>query len=392
MLRQDFVNAPPRSCCGTTSDGPVAETGAVAGVDQTVRRAISPGLPPRRQILGALVGVVGLPLLTIALIPARADLAVESVLLLYLLVVVATAAAGGVWPASSAAVAAVGLVNWFFTPPYHTLSIAEGEHVLALVVFLVVAAVVALYVTVADRNASESAAVRADAAALDRANELRTALLSAVSHDLRTPLASIKASVSSLRAQDVEWSAEQVAQFLAAIEDDTDRLNRLVGNLLDMSRLQTGVLELRRQPVALDEVVANAIDSVGVRSPDLCIDVPDDLPLALVDPGLLERAVANILANALQWSPPATPVQISAVIRAPDLELSIVDHGPGIPRSARERIVQPFQRLDDRGRAGVGLGLAIAIGFVEAMEGELLIEDTPGGGATLRILVAAAIP
>lgn len=364
----------------------------MASVDRVLRRALSAGLSPRRQLLGALVGGLGLVGLTAGLIPLRDDLAVESVLLLYLVVVVATAAVGGVWPASAAAVLAVGLVNWFFTPPYHTLTIAEGEHVLALVVFVAIAAVVALYVTVADRTASESAAVRAEAAALDRANELRTALLSAVSHDLRTPLASIKASVSSLRAHDVEWSPEQTAEFLAAIEDDTDRLNQLVGNLLDMSRLQTGALELARHPIALEEVVANAINSLGAQASPVVVDVPEDLPLAFVDPGLLERAIANILANALHWSPPTERVEVRARMAVPDLELRIVDRGPGIPSMERARIFQPFQRLGDRGSSGVGLGLAIASGFVEAMGGELVVEDTPGGGSTFRLLVAAAIP
>ena len=362
-------------------------------VDRVLRRAMSAGLSPRRQLLGAALGATGLFLLTVGLL-RQDDLAVESVLLLYLLVVVATAAVGGVWPASAAAVAAVALVNWYFTPPFHTLSIAEGKHVLALVVFLVVATVVALYVTVADRNASESAAIRAEAAALDRTNELRTALLSAVSHDLRTPLASIKASVSSLRAHDVEWSDAQTADFLAAIEDDTDRLNQLVGNLLDMSRLQTGALDLTRRPVALEEVVANALESVGAHASDVTVDVPEDLPLALVDAGLLERAVANILANALHWSPSGVPVEVSARTAAPDLELRVIDHGPGVPAEERERIFQPFQRLGDRGRGGVGvgLGLAIASGFIEAMGGEVLVEETPGRGSTFRILVAAAIP
>ena len=352
---------------------------------------MSVGLSPRRQLLGAVVATLGLPAMTLALRPVRDDIAVESVLLLYLLVVVATAAVGGVWPALPAAAIAVGLVNWFFTPPFHTLAIAEGEHVLALIVFLVVALVVALYVTVADRNASESVAVRAEAAALDRANELRTALLNAVSHDLRTPLASIKASVSSLRADDVAWSPHETAEFLAAIEDDTDRLNQLVGNLLDMSRLQTGALELMRHPVALDEVVANAVASLGAQADDLVVDVPEDLPLALVDPGLLERAVANIVGNALHWSPPGGVVELCARMSVPDLELRVVDHGPGVPQDARERILLPFQRLGDRATGGVGLGLAIASGFVEAMDGELVVEDTPGGGATFRILLPAAI-
>jgi two-component system sensor histidine kinase KdpD len=283
-------------------------------------------------------------------------------------------------------------VNWYFTPPYHTLAIAAGQHVLALIVFLIVAAVVALYVTVADRNASESAAVRAEAAALDRTNELRTALLSAVSHDLRTPLASIKASVSSLRAHDVEWSPDETADFLAAIEDDTDRLNQLVGNLLDMSRLQAGALELTRHPIALEEIVAGALDSLGAQAARVVTDVPEDLPLALVDPGLLERAVANVVANAAHWTPPGQRVEICAQVTAPDLELRIIDHGPGVPADARSRIFQPFQRLGDHGGGGVGLGLAIASGFVEAMGGELVVDDTPGGGATFRIIVAAAVP
>lgn len=364
----------------------------MASVEQVLRRARAVGLSPRRQRLGALVAAAGLATLTVGLVPLRDTLAVESVLLLYLLVVVATAAVGGVWPASIAAFVAVGLVNWFFAPPYQTLAIANRDHILALVVFLVVAVIVAVYGTVADRSATESAAVRAEAAALDRANELRTALLSAVSHDLRTPLASIKASVSSLRAHDVEWSPEQTAEFLAAVEEDTDHLDHLVGNLLDMSRLQTGALELRRYPVALEEVVANALTGLGGHAAEVVVDVPEDLPLALVDPGLLERAVANILANALHWSPPTRPVEIRATVAAPDLALRIIDHGPGIPPEARERIFRPFQRLGDGGRGGgVGLGLAIASGFVEAMGGELVVEDTSGGGATFCILLAAAV-
>jgi two-component system, OmpR family, sensor histidine kinase KdpD len=371
---------------------PLVEDCDVVDVDRPLRRALAAGLSPRRQLAGALVALAALPLLTAGLVPLRDDLAVESVLLLYLLAVVGTAAVGGVWPASMAAVAAVGLINWFFTPPYHTLDIAQGEHVLALVVFLVVAMVVALYVTVADRNASESAAVRGEAAALDRANELRTALLSAVSHDLRTPLASIKASVSSLRTNDVRWSEAETSEFLAAIEDDTDRLNQLVGNLLDMSRLQTGALDLLRQATALEEVVSNAITSLGPHAAAVTVDVPEDLPLALVDPGLLERAIANVIENAIEWSPPGRAVEIQAVMAPPDLELRVIDHGPGLPCDARDRIFLPFQRLDDRGRGHVGLGLAIARGFVDAMNGELIIEDTPGGGATFRILVATAVP
>lgn len=358
----------------------------------TRRRTLIAGLSPKRQLAGALIVVIALPALTVGLVPRRDDLTVESILLIYLLVVVAAAAVGGVWPALASALVAVGLVNWFFTPPYDTLTIAEGEHVLALVVFVVVAAVVSLYVTVADRYAAESAAVRAEASALDRTNELRTALLNAVSHDLRTPLASIKASVSSLRADDVSWTEAETADFLAAIEHETDHLDQLVGNLLDMSRLHTGALELTRRPAALDEVVVTAISSLGPSARSIEVDVPEDLPMALVDAGLLERAIANIIANALEWSGADQPVAVRARMTPPDLEISIIDHGPGVPRAAREHIFMPFQRLGDSGRrGGVGLGLAVAHGFVTGMGGELVVVDTPGGGATFRVLVAAAI-
>jgi two-component system, OmpR family, sensor histidine kinase KdpD len=359
--------------------------------DRAGPRTRSVGLPARRQLAGALVALAGLAVLTLVLVPARESLPVESVVLLYLLVVVATAAVGGVWPASAAAVVAVGLLNWYFTPPYHTLTIARGEHLLALAVFVLVAVVVAVYVTVADRLAAESAAIAAEAAALDRANELRAALLNAVSHDLRTPLASIKASVSSLRAPDVSWSEAETAEFLAAIEADADRLNRVVGNLLDMSRIQAGALQPARRAVALDEVVARTLEDLGPGASAVVLDVPEDLPLALVDAGLLERALANVITNALRWSPEPESVVIAAGVAPPDLEVRVIDHGPGIPMAARDEVVRPFQRLDDRSRDGVGLGLAIATGFLDAMGGELVIEDTPGGGATVRVLVPEAV-
>ena len=369
-----------------TQDAPVGAPRSV------LLRALAAGLPLRRQLAGLACATAGIPLLTAVLVPLRDELAVETVLLLYLLVVVATSVIGGVGPALVAAIVAISVVNWWFTPPYERLSIAEGEHALALGVFLLVACVVALYVTIADRQAGESAAARAEAEGLDRANELRTALLNAVSHDLRTPLSSIKASVTSLRAEDVTWTTEQTDAFLGAIEEDADRLNRLIGNLLDMSRLQTGALEAIRRPVALDEVVANALDSLGTDTTRVIVDVPDRLPMALADPGLLERAIANVVANALTWSPAGVPVEVRGSVHPPDLVLQVVDRGPGLPVDATDRIYQPFQRLGDRGHGGVGLGLAIARGFVDAIGGELRFEPTPGGGTTFRFLVAMAVP
>ena len=229
------------------------------------------------------------------------------------------------------------------------------------------------------------AAARADADAL------RTAILAAVSHDLRTPLASIKASVSSLRDDEVAWSPEETALFLGTIEDETDRLTGLVANLLDMSRLQVGALELVRDVVGFDEVVPKALASLPDGGRGLVVEVPETLPRIDVDPGLLERAIANIVSNASGLAPPDCPVRISGSTAGGRVELRVIDRGPGVERQDRERMFRPFQRLGDgTSRDGIGLGLAVAKGFVEAMDGELSIEDTPGGGLTMVLAFPAA--
>ena len=240
--------------------------------------------------------------------------------------------------------------------------------------------------------------LRAEAAAaegLAEANELRTALLAAVSHDLRTPLASIKAAATSLLQQDVEWSEYTEREFLETIDEESDRLNDLVGNLLDMSRLQTGAVDLVLREVGFDEVVPAALYTIrsgedAARVADVVVDVPETLPRVKGDAGLLERAVANLVANALHASPPDRPVRVVAGTVLDRVELRVVDQGKGIPLDQRERVFQPFQRLGDRPNGtGVGLGLAVARGFVEAMGGELTIEDTPGGGTTMVVSLPA---
>ncbi|MFB7032708.1 sensor histidine kinase, partial [Streptomyces sp. NPDC056295] len=207
-------------------------------------------------------------------------------------------------------------------------------------------------------------------------------LLAAVSHDLRTPLAGIKASVSSLQADDVEWSEEDRAELLANIEDGTDRLDHLVGNLLDVSRLETGTVTAVIRETDLDEVVPMAL--LGVPEGSVVLDIPETLPMVAVDRGLLERAVANIVENAVKYSPYGEPVLISASALAGRVELRVVDRGPGVPDEAKERIFEAFQRHGDAPRGeGVGLGLAVGRGFVEAMGGTVTTEDTPGGGLTM---------
>jgi two-component system, OmpR family, sensor histidine kinase KdpD len=244
-----------------------------------------------------------------------------------------------------------------------------------------------LAVALESRRLSRAAA---DAALLAEANQLRTALLAAVSHDLRTPLASIKTAVTGLLQDDVALPPEATAELLATIDQQTDRLDRLVGNLLDMTRLQTGALSLHNRPIGVDEVVPAALASLTDHGRGIQVDVPETLPRVDVDPGLLERAVANVVANALAWSPPDRPVQVTAARHGDRVELQVIDHGPGIPPGDRDRLFQPFQRLGDASGSGVGLGLAVAHGFLDAMHGQITPGDTPGGGLTMRISLPIA--
>ena len=400
---------------------------------------------------------------------------------------------GGFWPAVLAAVAASLLLNWYFTAPIHTFTIAQPRELLALLLFVTVAVAVSSVVHLAARRAVQAARAREEAAsllelaqtvlggadspaavlehltrthggqaelqervagrwvraassgvggvlaaaaridirsdltlmvtgqdpsatpallagyaaqaaaALDRerlrtqaaqaealaeGNRMRTALLAAVSHDLRTPLASIKASVSSLRQTDVEWSEADEADLLATIEQNADRLDALIGNLLDMSRLHTGSLQPFLRPVAIDEVAPVAAGGLD-DSLRLEMAVPDGFPLVLADPGLLERVLANLFTNALRYSPAGRPPELHAVLDGGTVRLEVADHGPGVPDELKERIFEPFERVGDR-HPGVGLGLAVARGFAEAMGGRIGAFDTPGGGLTVRVTLPAA--
>jgi len=222
--------------------------------------------------------------------------------------------------------------------------------------------------------------------AMAETDRLRTALLNAVSHDLRTPLATIKASVTSLLETEVDWSPEQTQSFLQIILEETEHLNRVVGRLLDASRIQVGAVHVFFASVGLDEVIASALSGLGAAENRVSVDVPDDLPPVQTDPALLERVVANLIENAITWSPQDQDVRVTAGEVSGRVDLRIIDRGPGIQPDQRETIYQPFQRLGDSPKgSGVGLGLAVARGLLEAMDQELLIEDTPGGGTTMVI-------
>ncbi|MFF7169044.1 ATP-binding protein [Streptomyces pseudovenezuelae] len=454
-----------------------------------------------RVVWGWLVGLAGPVLLTWLLGGVAPDVGLANDMLLYLTLTVAAALLGGLFPALASAAAGSLLLNWYFTPPVHTFTIADPKNIVAIAIFVGVAVSVASVVDLAARRTHQAARLRAEseilsflagnvlrgetgleelldrvretfgmesvalleregemlpwtcagsvgprpcavpddadvdvpvgdhmalaltgrvlpaedrrvleafaaqavvvldrrrlqeeadrARALAEGNRIRTALLAAVSHDLRTPLAGIKAAVTSLRSDDVEWSQEDRAELLEAIEEAADRLDHLVGNLLDMSRLQTGTVTPIVRETDLDEVIPMALGGVPEDSVEL--DVPETLPMVDVDRGLLERAVANIVENAVKHSPPGERVLVSASALADRVEVRVVDRGPGVPDEAKDRIFEPFQRYGDSPRgSGVGLGLAVARGFAEAVGGTIHAEDTPGGGLTMVLVLRTA--
>jgi two-component system sensor histidine kinase KdpD len=234
------------------------------------------------------------------------------------------------------------------------------------------------------RLAAEAQAAKPIAAA----DRMRTALLAAVSHDLRTPLASAKAAVTSLRSADVNWAAEDREELLATADESLDQLTHLVDNLLDMSRLQAGALSLFPRPASLEEIVSRALDNLDPAARGITVDIPESLPEIDVDPAILERVIVNLTENALRYSPAGTPPLLTASALGDRVELRVVDRGPGIPEQDRDRMFVPFQRLGDTDNTtGVGLGLALSLGLTEAMGGTLTAEDTPGGGLTMTVSV-----
>jgi two-component system sensor histidine kinase KdpD len=455
-------------------------------------------------VLGWLLAMAGPPLLTVALAPLREQPAATLAALSLLALTVACALAGGLWPALASAVLSTVLLNYFFTPPLHTLDIADGADVVTLLLFLAVAVSVASVVDRAARRSLQARAARQEADTLSRLNRtvlasdqsvaalldlvretfsvqsaalldrdasgvwqvkgaagsdpparpeqadadavaagslrlvlrghrltardlrllsafathlsvvlereeiarreaaarqvqegdrLRAALLAAVSHDLRTPLAGVKAAVSSLQTPGITWSDQDRRELLGAIESSADRLDSIVSNLLDMSRLQAGVVPLDTGVVGLDDVVARAVGDV-VDPGRVDIALPPDLPEVTADVGLLVRVVANLVQNAVRHTRPGTRVAVAADARGDRVRLRVVDHGPGVPDALKPEMFRPFQRLGDtHAGTGVGLGLAVAKGLTEAQGGALHAEDTPGGGLTLVVeLPCAAQP
>jgi two-component system, OmpR family, sensor histidine kinase KdpD len=238
--------------------------------------------------------------------------------------------------------------------------------------------------TAIEQGALASAASVADS--LAETDRVRSALLAAIGHDLRRPLTAASAAVSALRADDVKLGDAERRELLETAAESLESLAELVTNLLDVSRVQAGVLAVTIAPTEIADVVFPALEELGAGPGELELELPNDAPRALADGVLLQRVVVNLLANALRFSPPGERVRMTASTFRGSVQLRIVDHGPGIPVERRDQVFTPFQRLGDTDNdAGLGLGLALSKGFVEGMDGTLEVEDTPGGGVTMVV-------
>ncbi|MFD5331684.1 DUF4118 domain-containing protein [Cellulosimicrobium cellulans] len=471
---------------------------------RVARRGWSP-LSTRRRVAGFVLAVAGPAGLTALLDAERAAVGLSTQVMLFLALSVGVALVGGMWPALACAVVSFLCLNWFFTPPTGLLTVADPENLLALLVFVLVAAAVASVVDLSARRTVQAYRARAEAstlAALSRsvlsgedtaeavvarlaqtfqlrrvaleerartdgraqawstiavadravdpgagdetrtvvsvdddlrlvldgrplpagdrqvleafgaqagivleyrrlreeaaraavlaeADATRTALLAAVSHDLRTPLAAIRAAVDGLRSPEAVLEPQDRTALVETAASETERLEQLIDNLLDLSRLQTGSVAPVLRDVSLEEIVPVAVEPHGPR---VALDVPEDLPLVRTDPGLLERVVANVVANAARFAPADDRVRVRASASGGIVEVRVVDRGPGVPDDAKERMFESFQRLGDAGGHGVGLGLAVARGFARAVGAALVPEDTPGGGLTMVLSVPVAPP
>ncbi|WP_448062624.1 DUF4118 domain-containing protein [Cellulomonas hominis] len=222
-------------------------------------------------------------------------------------------------------------------------------------------------------------------------DQVRSALLSAVSHDLRRPLTAAVAAIDGLRSADVEWSDADRAELLATAAESLETLTTLVTDLLDVSRLQAGVLGVSCTPTDVEDVILPALDELGAGPETVELELDPDLPWVEADPALLRRVVVNLLANALHFSPPGHKPHVSTSVFGDRLEIRVVDHGPGVDQARRDQLFVPFQRLGDTDNlTGLGLGLALSRGFTEGMGGTLTPEDTPGGGLTMVIALPVA--
>ena len=361
-----------------------------------------------RRVIGVMVATVATAFTTIALVPLRNDINSTTIALVFLLVVVLVASVFQRWAALTAAILASLSFNYFFLPPLYTLTIAEPQNLVSLFVFLAVAVAVGHLSATANKRRTEAEhlykeledafEVASEAEALKRGEKLKTSLLDAVTHDFRTPLTSIKASVTMLindnQLERRERSLDQHSrsELLEVINEETDRLNTFVESMVELARFQAGDSDLRRSSVTAEEIVVKAAKRARELKPShkLRSQVEPSLPPLSVDSRAIVEAVFNLIDNAAKYSPAGSTIEIGAGRNNGSVRFFVEDEGPGIPESDRESVFERFYRGSDGDRHGLGMGLAIVRGIIEAHGGEIWVESGRKGARFVFDLPARA--
>jgi two-component system sensor histidine kinase KdpD len=333
----------------------------------------------------AAVSVAAVAVVTGAVFGLKEVAPVLSLGVLYVFAVLPVAISYGLGYAIAVSIASMLAFNFFFLPPLHTLALTDSENWVALAVYLVTAVVVSELAAVARRRSL--AAVEAEA--LRRSDSVKTAVLHAVSHDLRSPLTAIRAAGEGLESGSLRLDEHDRAELLETIRIETARLERLVSNLLDLSRLEAGAALPEPELWPVDELVSRALEALGADAARVSVVNAGDPPPARVDVAQLERVLVNVLENALRLSSPADPVEVEVGELAGEIQIRVSDRGPGLDHDDLERIFEPFEH-GERGPRGTGLGLAIARGFAAANGCRLWAEARPGSGATFVLALPAA--
>ena len=349
---------------------------------QDEEKSLSPSaFASLKEYITAVVGVSALTIACWLLTPLTGYAAISLIFLLGVLLAGMVLSRGPVL-----LVAALSALSWnfLFIPPLFTLHIAKIEDALTFAAYFIIAITVGGLT--AQLKAREHLAAQVQVA--QESERLRKTLLDCVSHELKTPLAAIGAASQELSRQTAHVQNSQILKELAdEIRDGSHRLNRVVNNLLDMNRVESGVIRPKREWCDVRELLQSAVDTEqeSLNGRDIRLDVPEEIPLALVDHALIEQAVAKLLANAGSHTAPNLPIELDAEYTNENLLISVSDRGPGIPPEATERLFEKFYRGDDRKTGGLGLGLSIARGLVEAHGGTLTVENRDGGGARFVI-------
>lgn len=342
-------------------------------------RAGRSGLP--RVLVGALLAGVATLLATLPV-----EVSTATAALVYVLAVTAAAALGGLVAGLTASVLSFLGLNFFFTRPFHTFVVTKPEDLIALVVFLLVSATVGTLIStaLAQRARAETREREAREAREEaEVNRMRAALFSSVTHDLRTPLASITASVTALLDDHANFTGDDRRELLGTIRHEAERLNRVVSNLLDLSRMRAGALVPSKSRAGIDEVVEAVVGRLEpvLGRHEVDISVPDELPDVPIDIVQIDQVLTNLLENAARFSPAGSRIAIGVEARDHVVRVRVADEGRGIAPDDRERVFEPFVR--GSGSAGTGLGLAISRAIVEAHHGEIWAEDNSGGGVAI---------